>query len=918
MDSLTDREINKASEAIDKAFAVMTKENRGDTAQRIIKLVRDLNDHIADKLWSDLNPNQSMDVNKVASKMNGKYRFIAHFDKFLRASVSHFTPSEDGSERLLLKYYKYLLQLKKTVFDRYGMVILKNIGCFVDDTDEQTKEYYSKVAESINRFPGDTLGTAFDNFYVDKIKPFYINNDIYYEVTLEPATNRSNKFQRITAFTHHDIFSNYSVALSFVDRKINVFNTAYPIKVIVDWRVSVRPCEIDNFAELIGISSNTNRGHTDYKMLMDIITRTHYSLVDIIDLPTIQYARLKQEILGGRGASSITQILDKCRDISHRNAPGKNIIRYLMYRMNNAIIRDQRPTRFHPNTYADYAMSSKCMPFDTQPYSFNPKGHITNIYDLFQCIDASEHKAELLKRYIDNNTYSNNSLFVPIEELGGFGSPDEILTLVEEYNKNLYSGFKPGAEIGIYKNHLYVKQYEADINKILDTLSTLSNESSAISCAFDGNNVGVLEWIFSDDEKLDDPVKKAILTNMFSCSRVHCIYGAAGTGKTTLVNYVSYLLQDKNIIFLAKTHPAVENLRRKVKYQSVTAEFTTIDQFIRRAKYENEDYDLIVVDECSTVKNEELLGVLGRLGESALILMGDTYQIESIGFGNWFSIIKNTMPEHCCHELTTPYRSTEKYLLKLWEEVRNMSDVNVALERMVRSDYSHIIDDDIFKRKCDDEIILCLNYNGLYGLNNINKLLQLNNPHPAIAIGVWQFKKDDPILFNDSERFSCLYNNLKGYIIDIEDRGESVYFVIEVDIELTEDEVEFEDGLDFICTNNKKTQVGFIVNRRKPYSSDNEETTNYHIVPFQIAYAVSIHKSQGLEFDSVKIVIADETEEQISHNIFYTAITRARKALTIYWSPEVCNRILSRIRPSNSHKDYFLLKNKREENKLPF
>ena len=393
---------------------------------------------------------------------------------------------------MLLKYYKYLLQLKKAVYDRYGMVILKNIGCFIDNTDEQTKEYYLKVAESINGIPSDTLGTAFDNFYVDKIKPFYVNNEIYYEVTLEPATNRSNKFQRITAFTHHDIFSNYSVALSFVDRKINVFNTAYPIKVIIDWRVSIRPCEIDNFAELIGINSKTNRGYADYKALMDIITRTHYSLVDIIDLPTIQYARAKQEILGGRSVSSIVQMLDKCRDISRRNSPGKNIIRYLIYRMNNVIIRDQRPTKFYPNTYADYAMSSKCMPFDTQPYSFNPKGHITNIYDLFQCIDASEHKAELLKRYIDNNTYSNNALFTYVEELGSFGTPDEILALVEEYNNGLYSGFKPSAEIGVYKNHLFVKQYENDINKILDALDVLSAESAPISVSFGEDDISAL------------------------------------------------------------------------------------------------------------------------------------------------------------------------------------------------------------------------------------------------------------------------------------------------------------------------------------------------------------------------------------------------------------------------------------------
>ena len=99
MDALTDKEIMKASDAIDEAFAEMTPQNRGKISLRIVKLVRDLNDHIADKLWSDINPQQPMSLNKVASKMNGKYRFIANFDTFLRVSVSHFTPSEDGSER---------------------------------------------------------------------------------------------------------------------------------------------------------------------------------------------------------------------------------------------------------------------------------------------------------------------------------------------------------------------------------------------------------------------------------------------------------------------------------------------------------------------------------------------------------------------------------------------------------------------------------------------------------------------------------------------------------------------------------------------------------------------------------------------------------------------------------------------------
>jgi len=80
------------------------------------------------------------------------------------------------------------------------------------------------------------------------------------------------------------------------------------------------------------------------------------------------------------------------------------------------------------------------------------------------------------------------------------------------------------------------------------------------------------------------------------------------------------------------------------------------------------------------------------------------------------------------------------------------------------------------------------------------------------------------------------------------------------------------------------------------------------VVPFQIAYAVSIHKAQGLEYDSVKIVITDEVEELVTHNIFYTAITRAREKLKIYWTPEVEEKVINRIRPRDISKDVELLK----------
>ena len=95
----------------------------------------------------------------------------------------------------------------------------------------------------------------------------------------------------------------------------------------------------------------------------------------------------------------------------------------------------------------------------------------------------------------------------------------------------------------------------------------------------------------------------------------------------------------------------------------------------------------------------------------------------------------------------------------------------------------------------------------------------------------------------------------------------------------------------------------------KSADEDGDESTSFTVVPFQVAYAVSIHKAQGLEYDSVKIVITDEVEELVTHNIFYTAITRAREKLKIYWTPEVEEKVINRIRPRDISKDVKLLKN---------
>jgi ATP-dependent exoDNAse (exonuclease V) alpha subunit len=57
-----------------------------------------------------------------------------------------------------------------------------------------------------------------------------------------------------------------------------------------------------------------------------------------------------------------------------------------------------------------------------------------------------------------------------------------------------------------------------------------------------------------------------------------------------------------------------------------------------------------------------------------------------------------------------------------------------------------------------------------------------------------------------------------------------------------------------------------------------------------------------LEYDSVKIVITDEVEEMISQNNFWTAITRTRNKLKIYWTPETENKTLSGLNHRKNKK----------------
>ena len=245
----------------------------------------------------------------------------------------------------------------------------------------------------------------------------------------------------------------------------------------------------------------------------------------------------------------------------------------------------------------------------------------------------------------------------------------------------------------------------------------------------------------------------------------------------------------------------------------------------------------------------------------------------------------------------------------LWDRVRNKNDD--ILEHIANNGYSNDLDDSIFNLE-PNSMVLALNYDGLYGINNINTILQNKNTNPVFYWGESIYKVEDPVLFNETKRFSStLYNNLKGIIrkihIDETDKNKKIYFTIEVDKIISEMDKcgEFE----LLETRENTSLIRFYVNEYPTTDEDDDDTDTQ--VPFQVSYAISIHKAQGLEYECIKIIISDEIDEQITHNIFYTAITRAKKNLKIYWSAEVEKKVLASFIEQRSKQkiDINILKN---------
>lgn len=664
-----------------------------------------------------------------------------------------------------------------------------------------------------------------------------------------------------------------------------------PIKIIIGFKVSVRPCEFNNFFDLLGYETNVKTSDKEYGALMSYLTKSSLSLSEVVEFDDEDFYAIKQNVCAGIKVARIFEGLELCRRFY--KLPGYNVLIYLLHRLRNQVIKDQY--WFEQNErLSNLRLKYECIGFDTMPFAFELSKHFTDLRDLFACISPIGRQHELLARLIKNNTEIRAQLYTPVSELEKF---ENIPQLIAKYNRLLYPKHRDMGSLKFENGFVFINGYEKNTIQIIRRLTDLTLSG------LDGYETSFQRWLDETKYTIDSNEKRVALQTLFSTSKVALIYGSAGTGKSTTVKHISNYFHDEKKVYLANTHSAKENLKRTVE-TGENKRFLTIKTYIKNGGGE---CDILFIDECSTVSNADMVSILENTKFKLLVLVGDIYQIESIRFGNWFAIARSYLPSNAICELNYVHRTDGGNLKELWNSVRKL-DGRMA-DLLDSQNYSVEMDESIFNKVEQDEIVLCLNYDGLYGINNINKFLQDDNRAKSVLLGVDKYKVNDRIIFKENERFGdLLYNNLKGTIVDIEDEGSSVKFYIEVDRNFNEAELRraifsLEETID-----ENKSVISFSVKRFT--NKDDDDRDILSVVPFQVAYAVSIHKAQGLEYDSVKIVITDEMEELISHNIFYTAITRAKKYLKIYWTKAAQKHILEKMHLMYNKQDATVLAKK--------
>ena len=484
-----------------------------------------------------------------------------------------------------------------------------------------------------------------------------------------------------------------------------------------------------------------------------------------------------------------------------------------------------------------------------------------------------------------------------------FNISQSLLEMDYEENKELYETALDGLIIDKTILIKWQDEYEIVIpaklyfyeNSVAQKLALLNSSTKLTKYNLD-EEISLFEE--KNNISFHDEQKNAIITAINS--GVSVITGGPGTGKTTIIKCIIEILNQysQKFMLLAPTGRASKRMSDATGFEAKTihralevaqGDMASISRFVHN---ENNPFktNCVIVDEMSMVDvslMHHLCKALPR--DCKLILVGDKDQLASVGAGNVLDdiltsgIIKVAM-------LTKIFRQNEDSLIitnaHLINEgkmpvINNSSKDFFFEEKSDTFSIKQSIVDMVTKRlpaftglESSQIQVLAPLKAGVCGIDNLNRSLQATLNPPSIekielTVGDNIFRVGDKVM-QTANNYNLVWKKMNGFI---EEEGEGIFngdigFIEQIDYQTGEVTVEFEDGRSCIYPRTEINQLS-------------------------LAYAITIHKSQGSEFDIVIIPAISGPNIILTRNLIYTAVTRAKKMVVLVGEQKNLKRMVS-------------------------
>lgn len=401
---------------------------------------------------------------------------------------------------------------------------------------------------------------------------------------------------------------------------------------------------------------------------------------------------------------------------------------------------------------------------------------------------------------------------------------------------------------------------------------------------------------FSENIQYEDLQRAAISACL--TGSVFILTGGPGTGKTTTLNGVIKILkaQKKRILLCAPTGRAAKRMSdltgepARTIHRLLEVDFTAKGELkFKRNETNPLPADVVIADEMSMVDALLMCSLVRAIKPtSKFIMVGDSNQLPSVGAGN---VLKDLIASHYIPsvELKEIFRQAAQSLIVtnahrivngefpvLDDRQNDFFFMNKSLE----SDIAELViqlakqrlPDTYGFSPIDDIQVLCPTKMGMAGTKELNKQLQsaLNPPSQNKAElkffdvifrtgdKVMQTKNDYDVLWTkNNEKGSGIFNGDIGIIRSVERFSQNVI-------------IDFEG-------------------RVAIYTSEMLRRLEH-------AYAITIHKSQGSEYDAVIIPITAFTHNLLYRNLLYTGVTRAKKMIIVIGTKELVKTMVDNNR----------------------